>query len=210
MEQNILKLKQKLKSWKKPLDRLSPQQQRLALLVGAGLLLLLAYTVIIEPLLDLQDRWGQEVAQRGQLLSRYRALQENREAVNQSLEKLRAALAQTEGALLVGPNPAVAAADLQELFKNLTKKFEVQVTSTKVLPFREAGPYLEIPLQVQFTGNIEPLLAIVYELENNQKLLMVSELEVNAPRWMARGQPAAHPLRVDLVIEGLMKKESER
>ena len=105
--------------------------------------------------------------------------------VVQGNKEMKAALTQAESQFLSGDNPAVASADLQEILKGLTRDHGVQMTSTKVLTPREAGPYLEVPVQAQLSCTTGQLLTILYQLEHHKKLLFVPELEVNAPRWVA-------------------------
>jgi hypothetical protein len=81
----------------------------------------------------------------------------------------------------------------------------VQLTSAKVLTPREAGSYLEVPVQVQISGNVAQLLTILYHLEHHKKLLFIPDLEINAPRWMA-GDKTERPLQVNLVVSGVIKK----
>ncbi len=201
---SILKLKQKLKAWNWVPEGLTPQQRRLAWILGGALLLVLVYLAVVSPLLALEDYWAKELTRKRQLLSRYQALKESKAKVGQANKDLKGALAQAEGQFLSGANAAVAAADLQEILKNLTGSHGVQLTSTKVLQPKEAGAYLEVPVQVPLSGSVAQMLTLLYHLEHHKKLLFIPEMEVNAPRWMA-GQKEASPLQVNLVVSGVIK-----
>jgi len=203
---NILKLKQILKSGSQYLDGLEPRQRRLAMIGGGVLLLVLVYLVVITPILALEDSWSQELARQRQLLVKYQSLINSKAKVVQGNKEMKAALAQAEGQFLSGDNPAVASADLQEILKVLTRDHGVQMTSTKVLPPRESGPYLEVPVQAQLSCTTGQLLTILYQLEHHKKLLFVPELEVNAPRWTVGTQKSAAALQVNLVVSGVIKK----
>jgi len=50
------------------------------------------------------------------------------------------------------------------------------------------------------------LLTILYHLEHHKKLLFIPELEINAPRWMAKQKETDQPVQVNLVVTGLIKK----
>ncbi len=183
------------------------------MLAAAGLVgLLLLWVLVILPLQALEDSWSQELKHKQVLLAKYQALQKDKAQVARTAQEVKRALAQAEGQLLSGGNPAVASADLQEILKNLTKTLGVQVTSTKVLPPQESGSYLEIPVEVQMACSIDQLVGMLYRLENHQKLLLVTQLEVNAPRrrralpGSAMSPQEAQPLRAVLVVEGLIKK----
>jgi type II secretory pathway component PulM len=202
---SILKLKQTIKNWGQYLERLNPQQRRLTLIGGGALLLVLVYLLVIMPIMDLEDDWTRELAQRHRLLVKYQSLIDSKARIVKGNKEMKAALTQAESQFLSGSNPAVASADLQEILKHLAREHGVQVTSTKALQPREAGPYLEVPLQAQLSCTTGQLLTILYQLEHHKKLLFVPELEVNAPRWVV-GAKANNTLQVNLVVSGVIKK----
>jgi len=202
---SISKLKQNFKAWNRALERLSPPQRRLVWLLGGGLLLIFIYLAVVNPLLSLEDSWNQELVNRGKLLSKYQALLKSKNRVIQANKAMKAALARTEGQFLSGATPALASADLQEVLKNLAKEQGVQMTSAKVLPPREAGIYLEVPVQVELTATMNQLVTLLYHLEHHKKLLFIPDLDINAPR-MVRGEKQEVPLQISMVISGVIKK----
>ena len=202
---SISKLKQNFKAWNRALERLSPPHRRLVWLAGGGLLLILFYLAVVNPLLSLEDSWNQDLVSRGKLLSKYQGLLKSKNRVIEANKAMKAALARTEGQFLSGSNPAVASADLQEILKNLAKEQGVQMTSAKVLPPREAGVYLEVPVQVELTATINQLVTLLYHLEHHKKLLFIPDLDINAPR-MVRGDNKEVPLQISMVISGVIKK----
>jgi type II secretory pathway component PulM len=202
---SISKLKQNFKAWNRALERLSPPHRRLVWLGGGGLLLILFYLAVVNPLLSLTDAWNQELANQNLRLSKYQSLLKDKNRVMEANQVMKATLVRTEGQFLSGANPAVASADLQEILKNLTKEQGVQMISAKVLPAREAGPYLEVPVQVQLTATIDQLLTLLYNLEHHKKLLFIPDLDINAPRWV-KGDKKEIPLQINMVISGVIKK----
>lgn len=176
---------------------------------GAGfVLVLLLYVLLLSPLLDLKDNWAQQLDQKAALLHKLEALEKDKQAVFKAYENMQKTLTRVDGQLLTGTNPAVASADLQEILKNLTRNLGVQVTSTKVLPPQESGAYLEVPIEVQMNCTIDQLVSMLYRLEHHEKLLLITELDINAPRVRRRRGPQQDDstLRAHLVVEGLMKK----
>lgn len=204
------KLKQTLKEQVAALERLSPWRRRLVLAGGAVVGVLLLWVLVLSPLLALEEAWTQELRQKQLLLAKYQALQKDKAQVARAVQQAKKAVEQAEAALLSGGSPAVASADLQEIIKNLTKGLGIQVTSTKVLPPQESGPYIQIPVELQLALSTDQLVNLLYGLENHQKLLLVSQLEINAPRrrpsvpGAPRPEPA--PLRAVMVVEGIIKK----
>ena len=201
---SISKLKQNFKAWNRALERLSPPQRRLVWLLGGGLLLILFYLAVVNPLLSLEDSWNQELVARSKLLSKYQSLLKSKNRVIEANKAMKAALARTEGQFLSGANPAVASADLQEILKNLAKEQGVQMTSAKVLPPREAGLYLEVPVQVELTATIHQLVTLLYHLEHHKKILFIPDLDINAPRTVKGDKEV--PLQISMVISGVIKK----
>jgi type II secretory pathway component PulM len=204
-DSSISKLKQNFKAWNRALERLSLPHRRLVWLVGGGVLLLLFYLAVVNPLLNLMDSWNQELVNRNRILSRYQNLLKSKSRVIEGNKAMKAALTRTESQFLSGSTPAVASADLQEILKNLAKEQGVQMTSTKVLSPREAGTYLEVPVQVELTATINQLVTLLYHLEHHKKLLFIPDLDINAPRWNKADQHDL-PLRISMVISGVIKK----
>jgi len=169
------------------------------------LLLIFLYLAVVNPLLSLEDSWNQELGNQGKLLSKYQSLLNSKNRVIQANKAMKAALARTEAQFLSGANPALASADLQEILKNLAKEQGVQMTSAKVLSPREAGVYLEVPVQVELTATINQLVTLLYHLEHHKKLLFIPDLDINAPR-IVRGENKEVPLQISMVISGVIKK----
>ncbi len=145
------------------------------------------------------------MARRSQVLAKYQALVNSKTRITKANQALKAALASAESQFLDGSNAAVAASDLQEIIKTLARDHGVQLTSTKIMSTREAGPYLEVPVQVQFTSSIDQMLDILYHLEHHKKLLFIPEVEINAPRT-AKGDESGSTLQINLVVSGITKK----
>jgi type II secretory pathway component PulM len=202
---SISKLKQNLKAWNRTIERLPPQHRRLVWLVGGGLLLILFYLAVVNPLVSLEDAWNQELASHNRILVKYQNLLASKSRIIAANKAMKAALARTEAQFLSGSSPAVASADLQEILKNLTKENGVQMTSAKVLPPREAGPYLEVPIQVQLVATTGQLVSLLFHVYHHKKLLFIPDLDINAPRWVKDDKKDVS-LRISMVISGVIKK----
>jgi hypothetical protein len=194
-----------LKNWIEKLQGLPPVLRTGVLALAGFLGLLLLYFAVIEPLINLEKDWSQELNRKEQILAHYQALLANKDQVAGRLQALQKMLADTNKQMLAGGNSAVAAADLQEILKNLIKTSGAQSLAIKVLPPKERGPYQEVPILVQLTASIEQLLNILYQLEHNEKLLVVAELNINVSRSEAMKEDIPN-LRADLVVSGIIKK----
>ena len=200
-----LPFKLNLKNWIEKLQGLPPVLRTGVLALGGFLLLLLVYFAVVEPLINLEKDWSQELNRKEQILTHYQALLANKDQVAGRLQALQTMLAATNKQMLAGGNTAVAAADLQEILKNLIKTSGAQTLAIKILPSKERGPYQEVPILVQLTASIEQLLNILYQVEHNQKLLVVAELNINVSRAEAMKEDIPN-LRADVVVSGIIKK----
>jgi type II secretory pathway component PulM len=202
---NISKLRERVEAWNQVLERLAPEHRRLVLIAGAGLLVLLFYLAVVGPIISLEDSWGQDIVQRRLLLMKYQSLVDSKDRVVKANAAMKGALTRIESQFLSGANSAVASADLQEILKNLTATEGVKMSSAKVLQPREAGPYLEVPVQVQLSATITQLVSLLYNLEHNKKLLFIPELDINAPQ-MGQGDKKDKVFLINMVISGVIKK----
>jgi hypothetical protein len=201
---NISGLRQKLKAWRLALEGLSPSRRRLVLLLGSGGLVLLLFVAVINPLISLHLSWTEELDQQRLRLARYEMLKGEQGRAARTSATQKDSLAKMQGRFLSGTTAMMAAAELQDILKNLTESYGLQVSSTKVLPPRQMGPYQEVPLEVQLIVNTGQLLTLLYRLEDHRKLLFVSQLEIIAPPVSA-GTRETPPFRTRLTISGVIK-----
>jgi len=183
---------------------LSPSQKRLAWILGGGCLALLLFVAVVNPLISLHLSWSEDLDQQRLRLARYEMLKGQQGGAALTSKAQIDSLLQLEGRFLAGTSATVAASELQEILKNLTESHGLQVSSAKVLPPRQVGPYLEVPLEVQLVINTGQLLTLLYNLENNRKLLFISQLEINAPPQGTGGREAL-PFQTRLTISGVIK-----
>ncbi len=163
------------------------------------------YLAVVGPILSLEDSWSQEIGQRRLVLMKYQGLLTSKDRVVKAHAAMKGALARIEGQFLSGANPAVGSSELQEILKTLATAQRVKMSSIKVIPPREAGPYLELPVQVQLTATIYQLVTLLYHLEHHKKLLFITDLEINAPR-MAQKSNEEQTMVVNMVVSGIIKK----
>jgi len=109
--------------------------------------------MIVSPLITLENHWERELEHKRRLMGRYKFLQENYAQVNKSLKALKDSLAQLESQFLSGNTTALAASDLQDIIRHITETLGLKVGSIQVIPPRESGAYLEIPIRIQFNAN---------------------------------------------------------
>ena len=174
---------------------------RRALTVAAVAVLL--YVVFQFAVFPVWDRWQQ---QRANLALEERTLAKYREAVQSvgvqsaATTTLEARLRETEAGLLSSQTAPLASAELQEWVKQLTAKQSIEMRSSEFLPVKPLGSaYVQVPLGFQFQGRLDQLVNLLEDIKNNERLLTVSRLSVQA------GDPKQKSLNVSMVIAGIMR-----
>jgi uncharacterized protein YydD (DUF2326 family) len=201
----ILLSKRNLKNWVEKLHAWPPILRTGVLTAFGFLMLLLIYLLIIEPLINLEEDWSREVKQKELELAHYQEILNKKNNVTERLHSLQTMLDTTNKQMLAGTNAAVAAADLQEILKNLLKISGAKGLAIKVMPPKERGAYLEVPIMVQLSGTIDQVYKILYQLEHNQKFLVITELDINVARREAIKEERPN-LQADLIVAGMIKK----
>ena len=88
-----LPFKLNLKNWIEKLQGLPPVLRTGVLALGGFLLLLLVYFAAVEPLINLEKDWSQELNRKEQILTHYEALLANKDKVAERLQALQTMLA---------------------------------------------------------------------------------------------------------------------
>ncbi len=140
-------------------------------------------------------------------LKRYLRIVHKRDEINANLEQIRQQYGQM-AYLMRHDNPAVAAAQLQQVIKDAIASVNAQLTSTQVLPPRPDGEFTRVGVKVRMTANIEGVRAIVHELEQSEPIYLVQELDIR-PRSSVRNRrtgkiEASNQLNVSFEAIGFM------
>src|SRR2546425_2347486 len=137
--------------------------RREKVLVGLALavaVLLGGWTLVLEPILDRDrsaaDLWPareQVLRQKRELLARRAAITADLDATMKRFDKL------AEG-FLTSATPAVAAAELQKLVKDMAAQAKTEVRSERIMPPVDRGELLQIPLENSLAYEIRQLLSL--------------------------------------------------
>jgi Tfp pilus assembly protein PilO len=132
--------------------------------------------------------------------------------LEKELKLLEAALKRGETGLLTGKTPALAAADIQKVVKEIAKKSQVEIQSVRVLKPKEVvgSPYLSIPVQVVIKGVMRHLTQFLYQIMQSPKYLTVQQVRINVTRRRMRGKAKVSELiKADITINGFIKSSDE-
>jgi len=155
------------------------RRERTIVLVGAvGLVLVLGWLFVVEPLTERTRLTAELVPSRSQVLSRRLDLLARKDGITKDLETTNADIEKMSERFLTDAAPAVAASELQKLTKDMAAQANTEIRSERILPPVERGELLEIPVEIAVSGEIRQLVDLLAKLEGAQKLLTVQDLRV--------------------------------
>ncbi len=168
---------------KVPWVKMRRERRTLVALLLLIVALLLAYRFAFLPVLESQRNVRQELDLKKKLLARYEEYiktgKEVDEGLNQKVQQVEAIQAK----LLDGETPQINAANLQEILRKLSERNGIQIRSFRIAEPKEMNFYLKIPLVIEITPtkSMAALTYFLHDIENYEKKLVISDLDVTAP-----------------------------
>ena len=148
----------------------------LALAILAGTLAIL-YAVLVEPLWSSHQNFQQSRIQSTALLAKYQRIGNAVEALEAELAELRIAQASQAG-YFSGDSSALAAAELQNLVKNIVRSAGEELRSTQVLPVRGEAGVTRIAIRVQLPIRMPGLQEVLHALESGIPFIFIDNVDV--------------------------------
>jgi general secretion pathway protein M len=184
---------------------LTPRERRGAALIVLAFVLCAAYWLLIDswfagPLRDIDSQTDTLRSQQ----QRYAGLLQQGDALHAQLEKAQQD-PDSNTSLLPGEDPSAVAADLMQRVADLIDSHAdtgAGCTLTQRMPITPeqegSEPYRQVKVSLTLECGIEPLMAILHELEYQRPFLFIDDLSVrrdaNAPLKGAAGKLVAHLL----------------
>lgn len=170
-------------------------------LIGiAGAIVIYAFGII--PLGEAKKKADEEIALKQRILLKYAEVIQNRKTVEEALDRTLKSNEEIEKRLLPGETPQLGGANLQDIVKRLSEKNGIGLRSFRILEPKETGAYRRISLQIELNpiGSMISLSQFIYDLENQDKKLMISEMDllIFNPRM-------PNNIQGNLVVSGMMK-----
>lgn len=186
--------------------------QKSVLWVFIGIVVaILIYMFGILPLVEAARKAEEEIVLKKRVLLKYREHLQNRHAVQAELDQTLKQYETIQQRLLPGETAQLGSANLQEIVKRFTEKNGMSIRSFRILEPKEMNVYRKISLQIEFspTPSLLNLSQFIYDIEHQEKELMISELD-----FLALNPRAPNSLQGSFVISGLMRinidKEKEK
>ncbi len=182
------------------IERLPPEQRRLAAVAVLGLLLALVAGAAWLPFAYLRGQ-SAELAAGQRRIEELRARLPAREELLARERELAQSGALDE-ALLTGSTPAVAAAQLQGDLSALAAAMGGEIVTIQILEAEETPPFVRVGLRLTMTGDTATMRDFLYAIETRNPVLIVRGVNLSA-RSPEMADVAADPtLNASLEIYG--------
>ena len=156
----------------------SKRERGIIVLGGVGVVLVLGWIFVFEPLAERARITSELVPSREQVLSRRLDLLARKDTIARDLERTNGEIERASARFLTEAAPAVAASELQKLTKEMAAQASTEIRSERILPPVERGEVLEIPVEIAVSGEIRQLVDLLARLEAAPKMLTVQDLRV--------------------------------
>lgn len=140
-------------------------------------------------------------------LARYQRVIGTRPELQQRIERVRKEH-NADGFYLKSSQAALAAAEIQDVAKNIIESSGGKLISMQVMPHKDEGEYRQVPVSVQFNGNIKVVRKVLFKLEGSRPYVFPDNLTIRSMNaFAARNQPNVDPeLAVQVELSGYARK----
>lgn len=158
---------------------LSPRERRI---VAVGLLIavvVLAYAVLIAPVIELYRGYGEEIAELTHRLEQQRRVAADVPTLRRALADLQNRR-ETSTFYLDSASPTLAVAELQSYVESAITRHGGQLVSTQIVPDDTDARFPSSAVTVNLRGSVQALRDVLYALESGRPLIFVEGLSVSA------------------------------
>jgi len=117
---------------------------------------------------------------------------------------------QAESGLLTGKTPALAAADIQKVIREMAQKSQMEIKSIRVLKPKDVdeGLYLSIPVEFVAKGVIRQLKELLYRIRASPKYLTVQKVQISLVLRRNRSTKSGklETITANITIIGFLKR----
>ena len=192
----------------------SPLISRTVALLLLATALLVAYVLVVEPIVLGYGATGTQIEEARDQLSRFERAAAMRPALIRQMDEFQVQ-EKSRGYYLTGRTDALAAAALQGQVHALISDKGGSLESVQPLPGVEERGLIRVTLRVQMTGTTDTLFDILYGLESRNPILFIDNVDiqsrVNADQDGEATSEAATQARLSIAFDlsGYLPKESE-
>jgi Tfp pilus assembly protein PilO len=168
---------------KSPWGKLKGRKKNLLLFLLAGVLVVVIYEFGVVALLESQRRMRDELGLKTKMLGRYDEFVKTEKDIEEELGQVEKQVEAIQAKLLPGETPQIMAASLQEMLKTLSEKNGIQIRSFRIGEPKELNYFMRVPVIIEInpTKSMSSLTYFLYDIENAERLLVISDLNLTAP-----------------------------
>jgi Tfp pilus assembly protein PilO len=168
---------------KSPWGKLKGRKRNLLLFLLAGVLVVVIYEFGVVALLESQRRMRDELGLKTKMLGRYDEFVKTEKDIEEELGQVEKQVEAIQAKLLPGETPQIMAASLQEMLKTLSEKNGIQIRSFRIGEPKELNYFMRVPVIIEInpTKSMSSLTYFLYDIENAERLLVISDLNLTAP-----------------------------
>jgi len=179
------------------------KRDRKILTIGIGaVVLFLVFTYVISPFIESEQDIRERTPQREMLLQKYEKVIGQRKEIEKKLTQIKRKQGKLSKKLLKGSTPSLAAAEMQKMLEQISKKHNLELKSVKVKEAEEEGDFLAIPLEIRLTTDLNRTRMFLADLEKNQKYLIIPKLKISV-----KNQRDPQEVIVTIVVTGFFMEE---
>jgi len=193
--------------------KISQREKRFLLLGAATVVLFLAGKWFVLPFFRYAMGASEVIDGKISIVTAYQSIVAREDVLREENRGLEKALEGYRPSLLSSATPPLAAADLEASIKDLAGRAGLAIQSKKILKHIARESFIEIPVQVVATGNVENVRDFVVLLESSEVFIAIRELHLRplpkrkAPRG-GRGRGTAKvtgdEIQATMTIAGLI------
>ena len=185
---------------------ISKRDKKVLMIGGLAVVLFLIINYVISPFIESENDIQEGTEQKEMLLQKYERVINQRGEIEKKLAKMKREQSDLNKKLLKGSTPSLAAAEMQKMLENISKKYDLELKSVKVKDAEESGEFLAIPLEIRLTTDLNSTRKFLADLEKNSKYLIIPKLKISV-----KNQRDPKEVIVTLVVTGFfMKKDTEK
>lgn len=113
-------------------------------------------------------------------------------------------LREVEKRLIPGDKPAVGAAELQKILKDMASLSGIEIRSEKIINPVDLNVYTAVSVEVIFVSTVAKLRDLLYSIETSPFLLVIPDMKIRVTN-------VRNPtdIQVNLTVRGLIKRSEE-
>ncbi|MGF1641923.1 MAG: type II secretion system protein GspM [Rhodospirillales bacterium] len=182
---------------------LSPPTSRGLALLLLGIVLVLPYALIVQPVIEKRATSRETLADYRDQLERYRRIAANVPSLQAHLEEVRRD-PKSSDAYLSGDNESLVAASLQNRIKTIIESSGGSLASTQILPSSIEQGFRVVTVRVRMTADIDAATRTLYALEADPPYLFIDNVDISSRqvrRTPGSGRPATEDVQLNISFD---------